>query len=164
MMRDCHRIFEFSVKWLKDKWCTGPLIAMGRPLGSASALELAIHYKERMNGLIIESGFAYAGPLLRLLGINPDAIGFKEETGFRNLAKIKTRDKPALIIHAEFDQIIPFSQGQALYQACPSLEKTLLKIPFADHNDIFVRGLREYLKEVEALVGRAGAPKGSISR
>jgi len=117
-----------------------------------------------MNGIIIESGFAYAGPLLRLLGINPDAIGFKEETGFRNLAKIKTRDKPALIIHAEFDQIIPFSQGQALYQACPSLEKTLLKIPFADHNDIFVRGLREYLKEVEALVGRAGAPKGSISR
>ncbi len=163
MMRDCHEIFEFSVKWLKDKGCTGPLIAMGRSLGSASALELASHYKDRMSGLIIESGFAYAGPLLRLLGINPEAIGFKEEKGFRNLAKIKTWDKPALIIHAEFDQIIPFSEGQALYEACPSSEKTLLKIPFADHNDIFARGLREYLREVEALARRAGAPKVSAT-
>ncbi len=164
MMRDCHGIFEFSVKWLKDQGYTGPLIAMGRSLGSASALELASHYKDRMSGLIIESGFAYAGPLLRLLGINPEAIGFKEEKGFRNLEKIKTWDKPALIIHAEFDQIIPFSEGQALYEACPSPEKTLLKIPFADHNDIFARGLKEYLKEVEALARKAGASRVSISR
>jgi pimeloyl-ACP methyl ester carboxylesterase len=164
MMRDCHEIFEFSVKWLKDKGCTGPLIAMGRSLGSASALELASHYKERLSGLIIESGFAYAGPLLRLLGVNPEQMGFKEEKGFRNHAKIKTWDKPALIIHAEFDQIIPFSEGQALYEACPSSDKTLLKIPFADHNDIFVRGLREYLREVEALARRAEAAKISISR
>jgi len=164
MMRDCHGIFEFSLEWLRDKGCTGPLIAMGRSLGSASALELASHYKDRMSGLIIESGFAYAGPLLRLLGINPEAIGFKEEKGFRNLAKIKTWDKPALIIHAELDQIIPFSEGQALYEACPSSEKTLLKIPFADHNDIFARGLREYLREVEALARRAGAAKISASK
>ena len=163
MMRDCHEIFEFSLEWLRDKGCTGPLIAMGRSLGSASALELASHYKDRMSGLIIESGFAYAGPLLRLLGINPEAIGFKEEKGFRNLAKIKTWDKPALIIHAEHDQIIPFAEGQALYEACPSSEKTLLKIPFADHNDIFARGLREYLREVEALARRAGAPKVSAT-
>lgn len=159
MMRDCHRIFEFSVKWLKDKGCTGPLIAMGRSLGSASALELAIHYKERMSGIIIESGFDYTSPLLRLLGINPEAIGFKEEKGFRNLEKIKTWDKPALIIHAELDQIIPFREGETLFHACPSSQKTLLRIPGADHNDIFVRGLREYLQ-----AKRAGAPKGSISR
>ena len=164
MMRDCHAIFEFSLKWLEDKGCTGPVIAMGRSLGSASALELASQHKNRLNGLIIESGFAYAGPLLRLLGINPEAIGFKEEKGFRNLAKIKTWDKPALIIHAEFDQIIPFSEGQALYQACPSSEKTLLKIPFADHNDLFARGLREYMRAVEALAGKAGAATSSSSR
>ncbi|MBP1739596.1 MAG: alpha/beta hydrolase fold protein, partial [Deltaproteobacteria bacterium] len=55
------------------------------------------------------------------------------------------------------------SEGEALYHACPSSEKTLLKIPFADHNDIFVRGLREYLSEVAALARRAGAAKGSRS-
>lgn len=163
MMRDCHEIFDFSVTWLRNKECTGPLIAMGRSLGSASALELAYHYKNRLSGLIIESGFAYASPLLRLLGINPDDIGFKEETGFRNLEKIKTWDKPALIIHAEFDRIIPFPEGEALYHACPSSDKKLLKVPGADHNDIFALGLREYLREVEALARRAGASEDARS-
>jgi hypothetical protein len=40
----------------------------------------------------------------------------------------------------------------------------LIEIPAADHNDIFVRGLREYLREVEALARRADAAKISISR
>jgi len=160
MMRDCHLIFAFTSKWLEDEGFTGPVLVMGRSLGSASALELASHYKDRMSGLIIESGFAFAGPLLRLLGINPEAMGFREEKGFRNLAKIKTWDKPALIIHAEFDQIIPFAEGQALYQACPSSDKTLLKVPFADHNDLFIRGFNQYLKEVKSLAERACTRKG----
>lgn len=156
MMRDCHLIFEFTLKWLEDKGCTGPLMAMGRSLGSASALELASHYQDRMSGLIIESGFAYAGPLLRLLGINPDAMGFKEEKGFRNIEKIKTWDKPALIIHAEQDHIIPFSDGEALYRACPAADKTLLKVRGANHNDILIRGFDEYMNAVKDLAKRAG--------
>jgi len=156
MMRDCHLVFEFTLKWLRDKGCTGPLMAMGRSLGSASALELASHYQDRMSGLIIESGFAYAGPLLRLLGINPDAMGFKEERGFRNLEKIKTWDKPALIIHAEQDHIIPFSDGEALYRACPAPDKTLLKVRGANHNDILIRGFDDYMNAVKDLAKRAG--------
>lgn len=151
MMRDCHRIFDFSLKWLKDQRYTGPLIVMGRSLGSASALELASRCKERLAGLIVESGFAYTGPLLRLLGVNPEPIGFKEEEGLGNLEKIKTWDKPALIIHAQFDHIIPFAEGEALYHACPSPDKTLLKIPGANHNDIFVRGFNEYMGAVKEL-------------
>jgi uncharacterized protein len=156
MMRDCHLIFEFSLKWLKDKRYTGPLIVMGRSLGSASAIELGSRYKERLAGLIVESGFAYTGPLLRLLGVNPGAIGFNEEESLRNLEKIKTWDKPALIIHAEFDHIIPFAEGEALYHACPSPDKTLLKVPGANHNDIFVRGFNEYMDAVKTLAKRAG--------
>lgn len=156
MMRDCHVVFEFSMKWLADNRFSGPFIVMGRSLGSASALELASHYKDRMSGLVVESGFAYAGPLLKLLGIRPEAIGFKEENGFRNLDKIRTWEKPALIIHAEFDHIIPFSEGKALYDACPSTRKTLLKIPGANHNDIFVRGLDTYMAAIQELARKAG--------
>ena len=78
-------------------------------------------------------------------------MGFKEETGFGNIDKIKTIDKPTLIIHAEFDHIIPFSDGKALYDASPSKNKTLLMIPGANHNDIFARGLSEYLEAVKML-------------
>jgi fermentation-respiration switch protein FrsA (DUF1100 family) len=152
MMRDCHVIFDFVRKWLQQNNFTGPILLMGRSLGSASVLELAAAYKDLINGLIVESGFAYAGPLLTLLGIDLTALGFKEEKGFRNVDKIKNFDKPTLIIHAEFDHIIPFSDGQALYDASPSKTKKLLKIPGANHNDIFMRGLEEYLASVKNIV------------
>ncbi|TFG92328.1 MAG: alpha/beta fold hydrolase, partial [Syntrophobacterales bacterium] len=41
MMRDCHTIFEYILNWLAEGGFTGPLVVMGRSLGSASALELA---------------------------------------------------------------------------------------------------------------------------
>lgn len=163
MVRDCHMIFDFSLKWLKDQRYAGPLIVMGRSLGSASALELGSRYKEHLAGLIVESGFAYTGPLLRLLGVNPGAIGFKEEEGLGNLDKIKTWDKPALIIHAEYDHIIPLAEGEALYHACPSPDKTLLKIPGANHNDIFVRGFNEYMRAVKGLAETAAASRIGVS-
>ena len=70
MMMDCHSIFEFTKRWLRDNGYTGRFIVMGRSLGSAPALELASHYKDQIDGLIVESGFAYTGPLLALVGIN----------------------------------------------------------------------------------------------
>ena len=152
MMQDCHIIFQFVRKWLQQNNYTGPILLMGRSLGSASVLELAAAYKNLIDGLIVESGFAYAGPLLTLLGIDSAALGFKEEKGFRNVDKIKKFDKPTLIIHAEFDHIIPYSDGQTLHDACPSGDKKLLKIPGANHNDIFMRGLQEYLAAVKNIV------------
>jgi len=155
MMRDCHAVFEFTKEWLEGNGYTGAFIAMGRSLGSASALELASHHKTRIDGLVVESGFAHTGPLLALLGVNASAMGFREEKGLSNLEKIRTWDKPTLVIHAEFDHIIPFSDGQALYDACPSSDKTLLKIPGANHNDIFMRGLEEYMRAVKILTERS---------
>ena len=154
MMRDCHAIFEFVQNWLRQNNYPGPVILMGRSLGSASVLELAAACGDSIDGLIVESGFAFAAPLLQLLGIDLEALGFKEETGFRNIDKIRKFDKPTLIIHAEFDHIIPFSDGAALYNACSSPDKTLLKIPGANHNDIFMRGLQEYLAAVQNIVER----------
>jgi len=155
MMRDCYLIFDFVKKWLLDKGYRGPLILMGRSLGSAPVLELASHHKDRIDGLIVESGFTFSGPLLQLLGINLRAINFSEEMGFGNLDKIQRFDKPTLIIHAELDHIIPFSDGQALYDASPSSDKTLLKIPNANHNDIFMRGFSEYMAAVGTLAQKS---------
>jgi len=154
MMQDSHVIFEFVRNWLQQNNFLGPIILMGRSLGSASVLELAAAGGEFIGGLIVESGFAYAAPLLQLLGIDLEALGFEEEKGFRNIDKIRKFNEPTLIIHAEFDHIIPLSDGQALYNASPSADKAFLKIPGANHNDIFMRGLQEYLKAVKDIVER----------
>jgi fermentation-respiration switch protein FrsA (DUF1100 family) len=157
MMRDCHVIFDYVQNWLQKNNYPGPLIAMGRSLGSASVLELAFHYQDRLDALIVESGFAHAGPLLRLLGIDPQTLGFREEAGFRNIDKIGQFHKPTLIIHAEFDHIIPLSDGKALFEACPSKNKTMLEIPGANHNDIFMRGMNAYMAALRQLTDNLAA-------
>ncbi|MBC2709671.1 MAG: alpha/beta fold hydrolase [Desulfosarcina sp.] len=152
MMADCHRIFDFVEQWKTENGFTGPLIVMGRSLGSAPALELTAACGGRIDGLVIESGFAWAGPLLRLLGVDPERIGFDESRGFANVDKIRTFAKPTVIIHAEFDHIIPFSDGKALFDASGADDKVLVKIPGANHNDIFIRGLDSYLEAIASLV------------
>jgi len=154
MMRDCHTILAFVRQWLPEMGYRGPLMVMGRSLGSASALELAASYPEQVAALIVESGFAYAGPLLQLLGVNLTAIGFQETAGFRNVDKIQAYPGPTLIIHAENDHIIPVSDGQALYDASAAPDKTLLKIPHANHNDILLQGFTAYMAAIQALAAR----------
>ncbi len=154
MMRDSHKIFAFVRGWLPEQGYTGPLVVMGRSLGSASALDLAACYPDQVSGLIVESGFAFAGPLLQLLGVDLGAIGFQEKTGFRNVDQIKSYPGPTLIIHAEHDHIIPFSDGQALYDASAARDKILLKIPNANHNDILLQGFAEYMAAIKGLADK----------
>ena len=151
MMADCHRILEFITRWRRENGVSGALIVMGRSLGSASALELAAAYEDRIDGLVIESGFAWAGPLLRLLGVGLERIGVGDHDGFANLDKIRQFAKPTRIIHAEFDHIIPYADGKALFDASPAADKLLVKIPGANHNDIFLRGLDRYLDTISHL-------------
>ena len=96
----------------------------------------------------------FAGPLLQLLGVNLAAIGFQKIAGFRQVDKIRAYRGPTLIIHAEHDHIIPMSDGQALYDASEATDKTLLKIPHANHNDILLQGFAAYMAAIQALAAR----------
>ena len=157
MMADCHRILAYVNDWMAQRNYTGPLAVMGRSLGSASALELAHHHPDHLAGLIIESGFAYADPLLRLLGVDPAAIGFRESEGFQHLDKVRRYAGPLLIIHAEWDQIIPHSDGQALYDAATTADKTMVTVPGAGHNDVLPRGFAEYMNAIKTFVEKCEA-------
>jgi pimeloyl-ACP methyl ester carboxylesterase len=152
MLRDAHAVFTYTRKWLDLNGCSGPLIVMGRSLGSASALELAENYPDFIDGLIIESGFAHSQTILNLVGIDMKRTGISESEAFRHIEKICHFQKPTLIIHAEFDQILPFKDGEDLYEASGAVQKRLLKIPGADHNSIFMVGLSEYMKAIANFV------------
>ena len=151
MIADAHRIFDYTVNMMKTKQFTGPLIVMGRSLGSASALELGASYPDRIDGLIIESGFAHALPLLELLGVPGSLLTMGEEEGFDHLGKIRRYTGPTLVIHAEHDHIIPFSDGRALYDASNAAQKSFLPIPHANHNTIFAYGLTPYMEAIKTL-------------
>jgi len=152
MMRDCHIIFDYVQKFREMKGLNGPLIVMGRSLGSASALEIASNYADQTDGLVIESGFAFIVPLLHFLGVDSDQLGINENIYFNHISKIESYKKPTLIIHAEHDHIIPFTDGLALYNASKSAHKKMIKIPGANHNNIFQLGLTEYMQAVRGFV------------
>ncbi len=145
MMEDAHEVYRFFRDFLIEKNCTGPAVVMGRSLGSAPALELALHYAEKIDGLVIESGFARLIPLLRTIGVMPEKSGITRDP-LENINKIRNYHGPTLVIHAERDHIIPLDEGRNLYGASPDPGKKLLIIPGANHNTIFALGLEAYLK------------------
>ena len=156
---DAHHILDFVLNYLSSKSYKGPLVLMGRSLGSVSVLELSQRYPKDFAGLIIESGFAEESPLFKLIGITAEQAGFSKEDGFLNGEKIKKYTGPLLVIHAEEDHIVPFSQGQDLHDSCPSKEKTSFSIPNANHNNILGVSFQKYFEEVERFIFRlSGSP------
>lgn len=157
MMSDCHSVFEYAKEYLNAQGHSGPIVTMGRSLGSASALELASSYPGDVAALVIESGFAYIIPLMLLLGVRAGELGITEEGTFNHLEKIKGYAGPTLIIHAEHDHIIPLSDGRALFAASGSKNKRFLKIHGANHNNIFMFGADEYIEAVAEIIKKLNA-------
>lgn len=148
MMRDCHPVVAFVTSWRAERGYGGPLVVMGRSLGSASALEIAAHYQDRIAGLIIESGFASTLSRLRFHRLDPARLGIEERDGLGNLDKIRSCRQPTLIIHGDRDRIIDCSEARALYEASPAEQKRLLVIPGADHNNLLFVAMEEYMEAI----------------
>jgi hypothetical protein len=154
MMRDTHVIFKEVRNWLKNEKRTGPLVVMGRSLGSACALELAASYEQDMSGLIIDSGFPHTVPLLNCLGVDTQALGITEADGFRNIQKIGQFAKPTLIIHAQHDQFIPVMSAEILQVECIARSKEFQMVPGADHNTILLRTGKHYFENIKRFTNK----------
>ena len=149
MLVDAHLVFKDVQKWLKSEQRTGPLLIMGRSLGSACALELAASYGEEIAGIIIESGFALTVPLLQCLGVDTESMGISEEQGFKNIQKIEKFSKPTIIIHGQNDQIIPIASAELLQVHCAARSKEFHMIPGADHNTIMINAGKIYFELIK---------------
>ena len=159
MLADAHLVLAWVKEWLAGEGRTGPLVVMGRSLGSAPALELAAGRDPIIAGLIIESGFAYTVPLLENLGFDAAAMGISEGDGFRNQHKIAAFDKPTYILHAQFDQIISLDSAETLQAQSAARAKEFAIIPGADHNNIIEKVGDMYFSEIKRFVGKLGKPQ-----
>ncbi len=153
MIKDAHPIFRDFIKYIGENGFTGSPFVMGRSLGSAPAIELACHYQSQLRGLIVESGFASAVNQVARLGVE-HLFGDESPVGFGNDLKIADVRIPTLIIHGEWDEIIPPTEGKALYELSGTADKSSLFIPRAGHNDIMMLGLEAYMDAVGTFTGR----------
>ena len=124
---------------------------MGRSLGSISALEIAARHGEKIRGLIIESGFPSVSRLITHLNI--PAQGIDLDKHYREcLQMVQAINLPILIIHGEYDNLVPLEEAESLYANIGSSEKELLIISSATHNDIMFVGLKQYLEAIRKFI------------
>jgi alpha-beta hydrolase superfamily lysophospholipase len=151
MISDALAIFKAFVDILNENHYSNDIFVMGRSLGSAPAIEIVYHHQEQLKGLVIESGFASIINLLLYLGLPTESLGLKD-TEFPNLTKMRTITIPTLIIHGEYDSLIPPTEGKALFENAASRNKNLVIIPDAEHNDIMLVGMERYFKAIKEFI------------
>lgn len=150
---DAHVVFKYFRDSLRASGYTGSLFVMGRSLGSLSAVELASTYTQQLRGLIVESGFAGGAMLLKYL--SPfQALSGLDNSAKASLERVRSITMPVLIIHGEYDELIPHEQAQLLYQNVGSKDKILVTIPGAGHNDIMLIGYDMYFSAIREFVSK----------
>ena len=150
---DAQIIYNATKKELAERQLRSNLWVMGRSLGSISALEIAHRNKDKIPGLIIESGFPSITRLLVHLdvpvtGVNLDVIDRECLDMVRNIST------PALIIHGEYDTLVPLEEAETLTEQIGSKEKELLIIPGGTHNDIMFIGLKQYFEAIRQFINK----------
>lgn len=149
---DSLKIFSYVKEHLEKTNNTNKLILMGRSLGSTSTCHIMSNNEEEFDGAIIDSGFATEYPFLLRFGVDPESIDFKLTDGFNNLEKIKKYKKPFLIIHADMDEIIPFSQADIMFVESGSYNKDLFKVNGAGHNNVISIARDHYFSRIRDFI------------
>ena len=149
---DSLKIFSYVKEYLKKINNTNKFVIMGRSLGSTSTCHIMSNNEKEFDGAIIDSGFATEYPFLLRFGVNPESINFKLSDGFNNLEKIKQYKNPFLIIHADMDEIIPFSQADIMFVESRSYNKDLFKVNGAGHNNLISIARDHYFSRIRDFI------------
>ena len=106
------------------------VVYFGRSLGAAVTVDLARAHPPR--GVVLESPFAS----VRAMGntVLPGA-GYLFRTRWDSLAKIDGLRAPLLVIHGDSDEVVPFAQGRALFDAAPE-PKTFVTLRGSRHYEL----------------------------
>jgi pimeloyl-ACP methyl ester carboxylesterase len=152
LFHDNSTIAGYLQEYLRGNGYTGALFAMGRSLGSVSAIDLVSRYPDDFKGLILDSAFADTLPLAKRLGYDVSNHDITEEDCFNNLAKIRKISNPTLIFHGARDQIIPLAEAEKLQAESGAKTKQFHIVPGADHNSIISIGGSLYFETIKNFI------------
>jgi fermentation-respiration switch protein FrsA (DUF1100 family) len=113
-------------------------------LGTAIAADLAS--RRACAGLILEAPLAGLGEMAaRIVPI----VGPLLANGFNTKTTIPRVHVPLLVLHGDADEIVPFSQGQAVFAAA-NHPKAFWRIQGAHHNDLLYAAGDRYVPRLRA--------------
>ena len=150
LVADAHPVAAFFHATLDAAGCAPVRFVMGRSLGAHPTLELAANAAGRFRGVIIESGAGGLRRMLERLGLLDTELGGRLAAAHE--AKIAAIRLPTLLIHGEYDELVPLSTAQALRDSLSGTASSLVVIPGAGHNDILWVGREQYFRAIAAFV------------
>jgi len=119
--------------WLADKEhiAETDIILMGVSLGGAVAVDLAA--RDGARGLVLANTFTSlpAAARYRMPWLPMSLV---LSTRMNSLSKIKDYQGPLLMVHGDADEVVPFQQGQTLFEAASGPKKFITAYG-AKHND-----------------------------
>ncbi len=121
---------------------------LGESLGGAVALDLALERPPA--GLVLLSAFTGVRELGRLhypfvpAPLIPDA--------YPTVRRIRELRAPLLVLHGDDDDIVPLSQGRALFEAAPE-PKRIHVFPGLGHNDLVALAGVEFARVIASWAG-----------
>jgi len=125
---------------------SGRIVAFGRSLGAAVALDVAL--REPVAALIMESAFESVPAMAKVeMPWLPARLVVRSR--FDSLGRVGGLRVPLLMLHGDRDEIVPFRQGRAVFDAAPE-PKTWYTIQGAGHNDTFSVGEADYFQTFSA--------------
>ena len=147
--RGLYRDVEAVVKRLREEPRQEvPVVYWGRSLGGTMAAYAAT--VQAPDGLILESAFPDVRTLVR--SSPPMAVlSLFSSYRFPAVEFMQRVRAPVLVMHGDDDRIIPFGQGQALFEKIPG-PKRFFTIRGGDHNDAAPPDPRAYWEAVAAFV------------
>ena len=107
------------------------VVYLGESLGGAVAVDLALERSPA--GMVLLSAFTGVRALGRLhYPLVPPVL---VPDAYPTLRRIRELRAPLLVLHGECDEIVPLSQGRALFEAAPG-SKRMHVFPGVGHNDL----------------------------
>jgi fermentation-respiration switch protein FrsA (DUF1100 family) len=150
-----YRDASAALQYLRSRKDLDPkkIVFYGRSLGAAVAVDLAL--REESLALIIETPFASIREMAKLI-FPCLPVGPFLRTRYDTLEKIRKVRGPLLVLHGDQDDIVPYTQGQRIFEAAPE-PKEFYTIRGAHHNDTFIVGGDPYFAALKDFVDRAVA-------
>jgi fermentation-respiration switch protein FrsA (DUF1100 family) len=108
------------------------LVFYGHSLGTGVALQMATEFKA--SGLVLEAPYMSIARMgqLRFPMFPAEMLTLDR---FESFKKIPSLHMPLLVAHGEWDLVVPYDQGKALFDLAPE-PKTFIAIPNGGHSDL----------------------------
>ena len=153
LVADAHPIAAAFHALLDAEGYTGARWIMGRSMGAQPALEVASQAPSRFSGLIVESGAGNIRRSLERYGLlDTERGGLLAKAHDEKIASIAL---PTLIIHGQYDDLVPLARAHELFELMTVEPRQLVTIPEAGHNDLLWVGETLYFDSIVSFIEAA---------